>query len=66
MFDPDKLKELRERAGFSTTELGERANLSQRTISGYELGQALPNVNTLAVLADALGAEIGDFCKKVG
>lgn len=49
------LKEARKRAGLSQTELAERAETSQATISAYERGTKDPSVATLARLLAATG-----------
>lgn len=51
------LRILRERTGFSQTDLvrGTKVNVSQATISRFELGTSLPNLWELWCLAKALG-----------
>lgn len=46
-----KLKELREEYKISQTELAEKLNLSQRTISSYENGINEPDIQTLKDIA---------------
>lgn len=49
---PDRLKELRNEASISQTELGKMFNLSKQTISSYEKGGSFPSPETLQKLAD--------------
>lgn len=48
------LKAEREQRGLSMTVLGERAGLSQQSVSYIERGLRIPNLDTLFRLADAL------------
>ena len=50
-----KLKELREKAGMSQTQLASAAGVSDRTISSYETGKAYPRGRIIYRLASALG-----------
>lgn len=52
------LQEERERKGMSMTVLGERAGISQQSVSYIERGLRIPNLDTLFRLADALGIEL--------
>jgi transcriptional regulator with XRE-family HTH domain len=51
----DVLKGLRKKAGFSQRELAERAGLSQKAVSFWELGEAEPTISNLQKLCTALG-----------
>jgi DNA-binding XRE family transcriptional regulator len=59
-----RLKELRERAGLSQAELARLANLSQKGISNWELGQREPGLAAAVALARALGVEVVDFLEE--
>lgn len=50
----NNLRVLRERKGITQLRLGIAADVSQETISGYELGKTMPSVETLCKMADFL------------
>lgn len=52
-----RLKQERDRIGFSQAALAAAAGLRDSYISMLERGQRIPPLDTLAVLADALGVE---------
>ena len=56
-----RLREWRERRGYSLRALGERAGVSYVTLSRIESGQMSPTVAMLAKLAQALAIDIRDF-----
>lgn len=56
-----KVRELRQAARLSATELARRANVSQGMISQIESGQATPSISTLVGIARALDARVADF-----
>lgn len=60
-FSPEKLRELRERAGLSRRALGDLIFVSQLTISTYEQGRNVPSTRALARLAVALQVAIDDL-----
>ena len=47
-----KLLELRKKQNLTQTDLAKLLNITQRTYSGYELGQTEPTIETLCKLAD--------------
>jgi transcriptional regulator with XRE-family HTH domain len=49
-----RLRELRERAGFSLREVAKAANISAPFLSDVELGRRFPNNETLALIAQKL------------
>ncbi|MGI2336896.1 MAG: helix-turn-helix domain-containing protein [Dehalogenimonas sp.] len=51
------MKQLREAAYLSQKDLGDKADISQKTISQLELGKQKPNFKTIRKLAEALGVE---------
>ena len=57
----DKLRELRQLAGFTQEELAESSGVPVFTIRGHEQGQRLPSWVVFMKLARALGATINDF-----
>jgi transcriptional regulator with XRE-family HTH domain len=48
----------------SMTVLGERAGLSQQSVSYIERGLRIPNLDTLFRIADALGVELSAIIAK--
>ena len=50
----ERLKQLREAKGLTQLRLAMELNVSQETISGYEIGKAVPPAEMLVKLADAL------------
>ena len=57
----ENIKALRERNGWSTYELGERAGTNQSSISRIELGKTRPRPEKLKKIADALGVEVAQL-----
>ena len=51
------LRELRARAGLTREELAERLRVPRRAVEAWESGRSQPDLDTLAVLAGALGAD---------
>lgn len=58
-----RLRELREAAGLTQAELADRAGLNQDTLSNWERGHRVPNVASLPILVDALGASLDDLLR---
>ncbi len=54
----DVLREARERAGLTQTELAERSGVAQSTISAYESGKRDPGWRLLSKLVQAAGYEV--------
>ena len=57
----DNLIELRKLNNFSQEELAEMIGVSRQTLSKYETGESLPDVNKCRILADVLGVSIDDL-----
>ena len=57
----ERIKLLREKAGFSQNELAGRADVSQTHLRRVELGQAGITVDHLQMVCDALGITLKDF-----
>jgi transcriptional regulator with XRE-family HTH domain len=57
----EKLKEAREAAGMSQTELAEAVGRHQKDISLYEKGQREPGALTLKKMAQALGCSMDEL-----
>lgn len=54
----ERLKQLREAKGLTQLRLAMELNVSQETISGYEIGKAVPPAEMLIKLADALDSSV--------
>lgn len=57
----ERIRVLREKAGFSQNELAGRADVSQTHLRRVELGQAGITVDHLQMVCDALGITLKDF-----
>lgn len=55
------LRECRRRAGISQREFAFRSEVSQPSVSAFELGASLPRTDTVIRLAGALGVTPGDL-----
>lgn len=58
---PARLRELRESAGLSQTELAKKSGVPQATIAAYEVGRHAATWPNVIKLADALGVSIEAF-----
>jgi transcriptional regulator with XRE-family HTH domain len=58
-----RLRELRERAGFSLREVAKAAKISAPFLSDVELGRRFPTNETLALIAQKLRASAGELKK---
>ncbi len=54
----ERLRKLREARGMTQATLAEKAGVSFRAVSGYELGTFRPGLDTLCLLATALGVSL--------
>lgn len=57
----ERIKLLREKAGYSQNELANRADVSQTHLRRVELGQSGITVDHLQMVCDALGITIREF-----
>lgn len=57
----ERIKELRERSGFTQNRLAEWAGVSQTHLRRVELGQQDITVGQLQLVCDALGITLADF-----
>lgn len=55
---------LRKKAGLTQSELGEKFNYSDRTVSKWEQGDVVPNVETLKQIADYYGVSVDYILKE--
>lgn len=56
-----RIRELREKEGFSQNELANIADVSQTHLRRIELGQSGVSVDHLQMICDALGISLADF-----
>ena len=56
-----RIKELREKRGFTQNRLAEWAGVSQTHLRRVELGEADITVGHLALICDTLGVSLGEF-----
>ena len=59
-----RLKELREKAGLTQKEVGEKVGVSTNTVARLERGENTPSWPTVVALAQALGVSCEDFMKE--
>ena len=52
----------RKARGFSQEDLAAKVNVSRQAISKWETGDAMPDLNNLLLLADALGISLDSLC----
>lgn len=57
------LRSLRERAGYSPTELADKAELAAGTIHGLERGASRARIGTAERLAEALQVDVDDLAR---
>lgn len=57
----DNLMELRKYHGLSQEELAEKIGVSRQTLSKYETGESLPDIEKCKALADVFGITIDDL-----
>lgn len=62
--DPSKLREARERKGFSQAQVAQAVGVQKAAISKIEVGQGLPSANILARLCELYGVEISDITNR--
>ncbi len=60
----ERLRQIREQAGYSQQELADESGVSQHTISEIELGRRKPHGRTLRKLAGVLDVEVADFFRE--
>jgi transcriptional regulator with XRE-family HTH domain len=61
-----RVRELRKRVSFTQEELAERSGISVSFLSMIERANRVPHVETLAMLADALGVSLAEIFAGVG
>ena len=60
----ESLLELRRGKGLSQEELATQVGVSRQAVSKWETGEAMPDLNKLLALSDALGVSIDRLCGK--
>lgn len=64
--NPITLKVLREAAGYTQKQLGQRLNISQTNIQFWEYGQAKPKLDNAVALARELNVSLKTLAKSMG
>lgn len=59
----ENIKKYREIKGLSQSELAEKINVTQKSVSQYETGQQIPNIITGANIAETLGTTVENLVK---
>lgn len=62
---PAVLKEMREKAGLTQTEMAKRLGVYQSMVARWELGQGEPGVSLVMLLADALGVSVETLANRL-
>ena len=57
------IAELRKKQGLTQQQLADKLNLSNKTISKWELGNGSPDISNLPVLAEMLGISVDELLK---
>lgn len=57
----DNLISLRKMSGMSQEELAEQINVSRQTLSKYETGESLPNIEQCKAITDVFGVTLDDL-----
>ena len=57
----DNLISLRKLNGYSQDELAERIGVSRQTLSKYETGESLPDIEKCKMMADIFGVTVDDL-----
>lgn len=60
-FDGEKLKKLRKSKGLTTDQVAKKVNVSQSYISRFENNKAIPDIEMIARILDALDTDIPTF-----
>lgn len=60
----DRLKRLRKQNGYSQEQLADKLGIARQTISKWENGQAVPELNGLMLLSDLYGVTIDRMVKE--
>ena len=55
----------RTKAALTQQQLADRSCITRQALARYEQGQAIPNIVTAYLMAQAMGAKIEDFLKGV-
>lgn len=60
----EKLKEARERAGYSQKDVSEKLNVSRQAVSRWENGWSYPDIENLAILSNLYNISLDELIKK--
>ena len=59
----DNIKALRQQFGLKQSELGEKIAYSDKTVSKWENGSSVPDINALSAVADVFGLTVDDLIR---
>ena len=59
------LTELRTRAGFTQLQLAEKLNYSDKAVSKWERGEAVPDLRVLVKLSEIYGVTVDDMSRAI-
>ena len=62
----DNLVSMRKMHGFSQDELAEKIGISRQTLSKYETGESLPDIEKCKLLAEVLDVSLDDLVNDLG
>ena len=55
---PSKLKQAREKTGFTQREVAKETKIPNSTLANYETGRTQPDLETIGILADFYGVSV--------
>lgn len=61
-----KLREIRKRKNMTQKKLGEKLNLTESTVSKYEVNMSFPTFDTLRSMSAVLGVSLDELCGTEG
>lgn len=59
----ERLQMKRKELGFTQEEIAEKINVSRQTISNWETGRTLPDINSLIMISDVYGISLDELIK---
>lgn len=62
----ERLRQARNKAGYSTTQAANKAYISQSVVSRYESGEVTPTIDRVCALAEIYGCSVDWLCGNNG